>query len=183
MPRRKRPADSASTSSTADIAFLLLVFFLMTTTIISEQGLAIQLPPKTDSDPLPQHERNLFTVVINSQDNLLVEGAPNNNLDKLSEKITQFVLNDGRDSHLSDSPQKAVVSLKTDRGTTYHRYIDVYDAVKAAYYQLYSERLGITVAQVRDPSAMPSSLRICYEQLRKEVPMQISLAEPSSVKD
>ena len=180
MARKKRPAETVSTGSTADIAFLLLIFFLVTTTIISDQGLAIQLPPKTD-EPITakQHERNLFSVVLNGHDKLLVEGERREALAGLQAEIIEFVLNPGHEEHLSDSPTDAIVMLKTDRGTSYQRFISVYDEVKGAYYRIYSDALGITPAQVRDPASMPPTVRVQYESLRKRIPMRVSFAEPS----
>ena len=179
MARKKRPLETVSAGSTADIAFLLLIFFLVTTTIVTDQGLAVRLPLKVDEPPVPQHERNLFTIVINRHDNLLVEGELRSDLIGLQEEIMTFVMNKGQDKLLSDSPSSAIVSLKTDRGTTYQRYISVYDEIKGAYYRLYGQKLSITPTQVREPENMPPHLRTRYEQLRKEIPMQISLAEPS----
>ena len=181
MARKKRPAETVSVGSTADIAFLLLIFFLVTTTIVSDQGLTVQLPPKIDHPPVPQNERNVFKIVVNGYDDLLIEGKRRDNLQGLQEEIMKFILNEGSKENLSDSPQEAIVSLKTDRGTTYQRYIAIYDEIKGAYYQLYSKRLGVTSAQVREPNAMTPSLRTRYERLRKEMPMQISLAEPSDI--
>ena len=180
MARKNRPTETVSTGSTADIAFLLLIFFLVTTTIVSDRGLALQLPPKVN-EPVTseQHERNLFKIVINGYDKLLVEEEPRNDLTGLQEEIISFVLNPKRDPYLSDSPQDAIVSLKTDRGTSYQQFIAACDAIKGAYYAMYSQRLNIPVAQVRDPASMPPSVRIQYEQLRREIPMRISLAEPS----
>lgn len=168
--------------SMADIAFLLLIFFLVTTTIASDKGLAIQLPPKPDpNEPPPEvkfNERNLFKILLNSQDRMLVEGEPMEDMGQLKSMVKEFVLNEGRDPESSVSPQDAVVSFKTDRGTSYEKYIAVYDEVKGAYYEIYAERLGITPQEVRDGDFEPS-VDERYDALRKEIPMSISIAEPS----
>ena len=119
MARKKRNSPEVNAGSMADIAFLLLIFFLVTTTIATDKGLGIQLPPKPDpNDPPPDvrfNERNLFKVLINSRDQMLVEGEPMDDVDQLRGMVRDFVLNNGRDEESSDSPLDAIVSLKTDR--------------------------------------------------------------------
>lgn len=181
MARKKRSADTVNAGSTADIAFLLLIFFLVTTTIVSDKGLAVQLPPKPDQpDQVAEvNKRSVFTIVLNGQDDLLVEGERRETMEGVADEVMAFILNNGRDELSSESPQKAVVSFKTDRGTSYQQFIAVYDELKGAYYQIYADRLGLTPEQVRDIASMPPSLWSQYEQLRREIPMRISLAEPT----
>ena len=185
MARKKRNSPEVNAGSMADIAFLLLIFFLVTTTIATDKGLGIQLPPKPDpNDPPPDvrfNERNLFKVLINSRDQMLVEGEPMDDVDQLRGMVRDFVLNNGRDEESSDSPLDAIVSLKTDRGTSYDRYIQVYDELKGGYYDIYSEKLGIPEEMAREPGELEPSEKERYDALRKEIPMQISVAEPSSV--
>ena len=78
MARSKRGKTDINSSSMADIAFLLLIFFLVTTTIANDRGLSMQLPPKPDQnqDIIKIPERNNFKILINSADRLLVEGEP-----------------------------------------------------------------------------------------------------------
>ncbi len=183
MPRKKRGAGEISTGSMADIAFLLLIFFLVTTTIASDKGLAIQLPPKPDPNQPPPdvrfNERNLFKVLINSQDNMLVEGEPMDDASQLRERVKEFVLNNGRNPELSDSPGEAVVSFKTDRGTSYERYVEVLDELQGAYYEIYAERLGVDTKTIREINNAEPSLQDRYDEVKKEIPMAISIAEPS----
>ncbi|WPP53194.1 ExbD/TolR family protein [Catalinimonas niigatensis] len=184
MARKKRGAAEVNAGSMADIAFLLLIFFLVTTTIASDKGLAIRLPPKPDpNEPPPEvkfNERNIFKVLVNSSDAMLVQGEPMSDAGRLKEDVKAFVLNRGRNPNLSESPDKAVVSFKTDRGTGYEKFIEVYDELKGAYYEIYAEELGITADQVRSLEAEGEpSLQERYKELRSEIPMQISIAEPS----
>ena len=182
MARKKRNSPEVNAGSMADIAFLLLIFFLVTTTIATDKGLGIQLPPKNDEEiELKFNERNLFKVLINSQDQMLVEGEPMDNVDQLRGMVKEFVLNNGRDPESSENPDKAIVSLKTDRGTSYDKYIQVYDELKGGYYDIYSERLGIPEEMAREPGELEPSEKERYDALRSEIPMQISVAEPSSV--
>ncbi|MEM9300060.1 MAG: biopolymer transporter ExbD, partial [Bacteroidota bacterium] len=80
MARNKgRDNPEINSSSMADIAFLLLIFFLVTTTIANDRGLSLQLPPNPEdieNIDIKIPERNLFKIQINSADRLLVEGEP-----------------------------------------------------------------------------------------------------------
>ena len=93
MARRKAPEVNAG--SMADIAFLLLIFFLVTTTIETDSGLNRKLPPMEDVvDPPIIKERNIFTVVVNKYNQLLVEEKPLE-LVNLREEAVKFLDNGG----------------------------------------------------------------------------------------
>jgi biopolymer transport protein ExbD len=191
-----RSTPEIPNASMADIAFLLLTFFLMTTTVASDKGLYIQLPPPPEALPpdteIEIPERNLFKIQVNSFDRILVEGEPwTAPFRELTDKIKVFILNNGADPTSSDNPQKAIVSFKTDRGTTHKAFIDVLDAVQAAYYEIYAERAGVTVERWReinsDPNADPQTKQL-YDKGRGilpngqvEIPMALSIAEPTKV--
>jgi hypothetical protein len=144
MARRSAPEVNAG--SMADIAFLLLIFFLVTTTIETDSGLNRKLPPMEDIiDPPIIKERNIFTVVVNKNNDLLVEEKPMQ-IDELREAAVTFLDNGGgkgedacsfcqgeRDPNSSDNPEKAVISLKNDRETDYKVYIAVQNELVAAY--------------------------------------------------
>ncbi len=185
MARKKRGAAEVNAGSMADIAFLLLIFFLVTTTIASDKGLAIALPPKPDpNEPPPDikfNDRNIFKVLLNSQDLMLVEGEPMGDVGQLKERVKGFVQNNGRNPELSDNPKDAVVSFKTDRGTSYEKYIAVLDELQGAYYEMYSENLGVNVKQIREINNAEPSLKGRYDDLKKTMPMNISIAEPSKI--
>lgn len=184
-----RPTPDIPNASMADIAFLLLVFFLVTTTVANIKGLSLQLPPPPEKqiDEVPIPERNLFKVQINSFDNLLVEGDPWQGTDEeLTEKVQAFILNNGVDPTSSDNPTKAIVSYKTDRGTTHKKFIAVLDLLQKAYYNIYSERAGVTNDKWREILDDPGKFRTEYERGRgklpngnPEIPMNLSIAEPS----
>lgn len=190
MPRTTPEIPNASM---ADIAFLLLTFFLVTTTIANDRGLSLQLPPPPEAQPpedVKIKEHNMFKIQINSSDNLLVEGEPMNDVSGLKEDIKKFVLNYGKDPTSSDSPAKAVVSFKTDRGTSHKRFIEVLDIIQAAYYDIYAERAGVSNERWRELSSElsdPENQRL-YDLGRGrnadgtlEIPMAISIAEPTKV--
>ncbi len=193
MARNKRGNPEINSSSMADIAFLLLIFFLVTTTIANDKGLMIQLPPKPDdieNIDVKLKEKNLFKVYVNSFDKLLVEGEPMQDISQLREKVKEHVTNNGRNPEMSDSPKKAVVSFKTDRGTSYELYISVLNELQGAYYEMYAERVGVSVGAWRDLSTKlddPENRRL-YDKGRDVnangdvmFPMNISIAEPSKI--
>lgn len=147
MARRSAPEVNAG--SMADIAFLLLIFFLVTTTIETDSGINRKLPPIQDEqDPPPLKERNIFIVLINSNGDLLVEDEPMD-LKNLKDAAVQFLDNGGgqgdetcnycqgaKDPVSSDNPVKAVISLQNNRLTQYSDYIAVQNELVAAYNQL-----------------------------------------------
>jgi len=193
MARKQREDPQINSSSMADIAFLLLIFFLVTTTIANDRGLSLQLPP--DPDDIEQTdikipERNLFKIQINSEDKMLVEGDPfNDSTDELRRQIKEFVTNNGKDPESSDSWKEAIVSLKTDRGTTQEKFIEVLDAIQGAYYDLYAARIGVTIERWREIAndlTDPEHKRLYDEGRGKSeegllYPMNLSIAEPTKI--
>lgn len=194
MARNKgRENPEINSSSMADIAFLLLIFFLVTTTIANDKGLLIPLPP--DPEQLPPEdikipERNLFKIQVNSADKMLVEGEPfTSEVSEIKQMIKDFVNNNGADPTSSESPKKAIVSLKTDRGTTQAKFIEVLDNIQAAYYEMYADRAGVSTEQWRkiiDNLKEPDNRRLYDIGRGKEegdvkYPMNISIAEPSKI--
>lgn len=169
----------------ADIAFLLLTFFLVTTTIANDRGLSIQLPPppEKNQEEIKFQQHNLFTIQVNSSDALLVEGEPMDDVSGLKDQIKKFIMNNGADPELSDSPEKAIISYKTDRGTSHKRFVQILDIIQGAYYDLYAEQAGVTNKQFRDAASDLTSEqnKQIYEKGRKGIPMQISIAEPTKV--
>ncbi|HEY5826662.1 MAG TPA: biopolymer transporter ExbD [Cyclobacteriaceae bacterium] len=175
----KRLAPEVSTSSMADVAFLLLTFFLITTVINNDKGIPLLLPPPLTDTPLqPIHDRNLFKIQINGVDQFLVEDKQRTSLDNLRIELKEFILNNGVDESSSDSPQEAVVSIKTDRTTSYQVYLKALDEAQAAYYLIYSERVNLTPEQYRKLDLQNSKERMLYERGKKDIPMNISIAEP-----
>jgi biopolymer transport protein ExbD len=147
MKRKKSEVQEINASSMADIAFLLLIFFLVTTTIASEKGLPILLPPKREKDELTEFkmkDRNVFKVLINSRNQLLVEDEPMR-LEDLRKAAMDFIDNRGRDDKSSENPQEAAVSYKSDRGTKYSIYVRVLDEIKAAYHELRAKKLDLSL--------------------------------------
>lgn len=193
MKKKQRDTPEINSSSMADIAFLLLIFFLVTTTIANDKGLSLQLPPKPDDLEMIDvkiKEKNLFKIQINSADRIAVEGEPLTNINDLRPMIKEFVLNYGSDPASSDTPKDAIVSFKTDRGTSYDKYIQVLDEIQAAYYDMYADRVGVTNDRWREIASDltdPENRRL-YDKGRGktpegdlEFPMNISIAEPTKI--
>jgi biopolymer transport protein ExbD len=184
MARGKRGTPEVNASSMADIAFLLLIFFLVTTTIASDKGLTLRLPPKRPPDAMDEvklKDRNVFNVLVNSNNQLLVEEELMD-IKRLKEEAKKFIMNNGRDERSSESPDKAVISLKHDRGTKYEVYINVMDELKKAYNELRAEYMGITVAEYLEmENDEKKSKDPKLEEAKQKIPYQLSEAEPTNV--
>ncbi len=142
----KRSAPEVNAGSMADIAFLLLIFFLVTTTIETDSGISRKLPPIEESEEdVVIKQKNIFTVLLNGKDQLLVEDELMD-LEDLRPAADKFLDNGGdgscdycngaKDPSSSDNPDKAIISLKNDRETTYGVYISVQNELVAAYNEL-----------------------------------------------
>lgn len=178
--RKKR--TEINSSSMADIAFLLLIFFLVTTTIQTNKGLSATLPPHSDEPQEAKfHERNLYKIHINSNDRILVEESPFEGFEKLHVDVKRFILNNGEDPGLSDSPKDAIISLQMNRGTHYKRFIEVMDGLQGVYYEIYGERVGLTAAQFRSLDLRLPEQKAKYNKGRDGIPMSISIAEPNKI--
>ena len=153
MARRVLPEINAG--SMADIAFLLLIFFLVATTMEVDGGIARKLPqkqPENQPPPPKLKERNVLQIAINRNDALLVEGNQRADVKEIKQIAIDFIDNGGgegnkgvgrcdyckgaRSSSSSDHPNKAIISLKSDRGTSYGAFVGIHDAVGAAYTEL-----------------------------------------------
>jgi biopolymer transport protein ExbD len=206
---KSRTSQEVNAGSMADIAFLLLIFFLVTTTIASDKGIQNLLPPKQDPNVPPPdiklNERNIFNILVNANDQLLVENEYVDNTESLSEDIKDFLLNFGapdedavalfnglpqslksranRDSKSSDHPMSggAVVSIKTNRGTSYEKYLEVLDQVKRAYFEIYAERVGLTSDQYRALTGKNPAEKALIDRGKEGIPMAISIAEPDKI--
>ncbi len=174
MARKKKKLPEINASSMADIAFLLLIFFLVTTTMDIDKGLLVLLPPYSEEPPPESdvNKRNVLEILVNSKNMLLVEGKPRL-MSELRELTKKHVTNNGVDKTLSDSPDKAVVSLKNDRGTSYDTYITVQNELKAAYNELRNQAaLDNYGRKFDDLSGEQSNV------VKKMYPLRISEAEP-----
>ena len=208
--KKNRPVAEVSSGSMADIAFLLLIFFLVTTTIATDKGIAMLLPPKPDpNEPPPEvtkNDRNIFKILANSQDRLLVEDEPLADVTELKEMVKKFVVNFGNPDadnidvynsfpaplksyvnsggklpDSSDGPGEAIVSFKADRGTSYELYVSVLDQINGAYNEIYSERVGISSDEWRGLDRKKPADNDKYKRGRDGIPRAISIAEPTKI--
>ena len=144
--RHSKLIPEVNAGSMADIAFLLLIFFLVTATIPKDTGINRTLPKDNDTiitEPIP--ERNILRIVVNDNNNIMLEDELIN-LQDLKEAVKSFIDNNGDKScnycngiqseDASDNPKKAVVSLQTGKQTSYEQFIEVQDELTKAYYEL-----------------------------------------------
>lgn len=200
----KRAAPEVNAGSMADIAFLLLIFFLVTTTIEKDKGILRSLPPIDNSDVEPPviKQKNLFIVLLNRRDQLLVEDEEMEIKD-LRQAAIDFLDNGGdvnaagercdycqgkRDESSSDHPDKAIISLKHDRETSYGKYIEVQNELVAAYNYLRnreSQRLfnrafsDMLAEKERNQFSPDEKLNAQIQRIKDMYPMKLSEAEPT----
>lgn len=186
-----RPLPNLNTNSTADIAFLLLCYFLMTSTMGSNNGLQRRLPPMPNQEQKAQDQkvnrRNIVIVKINSQDRLFA-GSEATTVAQLKDKIKQFLTNPTNDPNLPEREMKdiagygqypvskGVISLQNDRGTSYKAYIAVQNELVKAVNELRDEFSTRTYGK---PFA-----RLTEDQqtiVKNCIPQNISEAEPKDI--
>ena len=200
MPRRKG-APEVNAGSMADIAFLLLIFFLVTTTIETDAGLDRMLPPMEPPDQdVVIKQKNIFTVNINKNGQLLVEDQLMN-LKDLRKAATAFLENgaDGscnyckgrKDQSSSDNPTKAIISLKNDRETKYSTYITVQNELVGAYNDLRNREaqrvfgrdfteMEAEYLNPETPSSIRDDLKDKVKRIQDMFPQKLSEAETTS---
>lgn len=188
MATRKMP--ELNTGSMADISFLLLTFFLLTSSINTDLGITRKLPPPLDPNtppPPPIKERNVFVVLINSRNDLMVEGKPMN-VKELKKATKEFLANPNDNPDLSEKNQKeidligeysvskGVISLQNDRGTSYNMYIAVQNELLAAINELRNElsnqKFGMDFVKLNDKM---------QDAIKDAIPVSISEAEPKDI--
>ncbi len=187
MATRKTPG--LNTSSMADISFLLLTFFLMTSSINTDTGIARRLPPPLPPDQKPPEvrERNIFTVKINSRDRLLFNGEVAG-IEALRGRAKEFLGNPNNDPNLPEKEMveipllgeypvsKGVISLQNDRGTSYDMYIQVQNELAAAISEMRNElattKFGKKYADVSEDER---------KAIDAAIPVAISEAEPTKI--
>ncbi|MEN0006607.1 MAG: biopolymer transporter ExbD [Bacteroidota bacterium] len=174
---RDRMKNEINAGSMADIAFLLLIFFLVTTTIVEDKGITVKLPPWSEDEPdiTKLKERNVYAVLVNAQNQLLVRGEPMR-IQDLKTNAKEFIDNPTNRPDLAEKPTKAIISLKNDRGTNYETYLEVYNELKAAYNELWDElcqqKFGISYSD-----DLPRAYR---KAIKEEIPFVLSEAEPTN---
>lgn len=173
---KDRMSNEINAGSMADIAFLLLIFFLVTTTIVEDKGILVQLPPYSEEPPdvLKFKTRNVYSILVNANNDLLVRGEPMK-VEDLREGIKEFILNPQRRDDLSESSQDAIVSVKHDRGTEYGIYLEVFNEVEASYNELRDQVANQKFG--KDYEFLTKEQRL---EVREVIPKKLSEAEPTS---
>jgi len=186
----KRDVQEVNAGSMADIAFLLLIFFLVTTTMDTDSGLARLLPPPVPRDvppPPPIKDRNVFTVLLNSNNQLLVEGKPMR-VEELKDATKEFMLNSNNDENLPEFKEeevpffgivnitKGVISLQNDNGTQYEAYLNVQNELQRAITELRNELARRKWGKEYDDLDEDQQ-----KALREIIPQRISEAEPKNI--
>ncbi|MBE6335841.1 MAG: biopolymer transporter ExbD [Lentimicrobiaceae bacterium] len=191
MAKQKKKVPDLTTGSMADISFLLLIFFLVTTTMDTDSGITRRLPPPVENPEMDVKvkERNIMNVMINKYDKLLVNGKPGD-LTTLKEMTKEFITPNPNDEKAPETEvkeiellgnvtlSKGVVSLKNDRGTSYLMYISVQNELARAFNERRDEMsmkyFGQHFADLTDKDKI--------EAINKAVPVRISEAEPEEIK-
>ncbi len=180
-----RKVPEVNSSSTADMAFLLLIFFLMTTTMSVDSGIQRILPPMPPEDQKEQeldiNKRNVLEVRVNQNNDLLV-GGERRDVYQLKDRVVEFFLNPYEDPTLSDKEEKEIeligkvmvsrglVSLQNDRGTNYGAYIQVQNELTRA------------LNEMRDAAAR-RYFNVSYNDLSEEQKLAINKVIPPSISE
>ncbi len=186
-----RMSPEINAGSMADIAFLLLIFFLVTTTMDIDSGILRVLPPPIDPNappPPPVRERNVLVVLVDQFDRLMVKGQIED-VKNLRARTKEFISNPNNDKtmpekrmeyieHIGDiEVSRAVISLQNDRNTSYEMYITVQNELAAAINDLRDElsrqKFGLPFSELKNEEF--------NKAVRQAVPMAISEAEPKDV--
>jgi biopolymer transport protein ExbD len=188
-----RPSGEFNAAPMADIAFLLLIFFLVATTFDVDTGIMRKLPPIPDEQQRQQQEnkqikdRNVFEVLINSSDQLLVEGE-GMDISNLRERAKEFIANPNNESDLPEMEvkevpffgqtecTKGIISLQNDRGTSYGMYLRVQNELTAAYNELHEE-----LAMRKFGKKYKELSKEKQDAIDEIYPMIISEAEPKDI--
>ena len=181
LKKKKRTEPEIPTSSMADIAFLLLIFFLVTTTIDVDTGIGMVLPPKLEEDvqPPPIRERNVLKILVNEQGQVLLEELPSA-VNLVREEVKKHVLNNGADPRYAEATDRALVSIKTARQTPYDAYIQVLDEVWMAYFEMWdAEARKLGYSNYNDYAIIMED-QVKDNAIRKMIKAAISLAEPDA---
>ena len=191
----KRKTPGINGSSSADIAFMLLIFFLITTSMDTDKGLARRLPPPVPKDQkkdeqVDVNKRNLVTVLINSSNQVLFNGEPTD-IKQLKDKVKEYFDNPYNDANKPEKVEedvdffgkvmvakKHVISLQNDRGTEYQAYISVQNELAKAYNELRDDisrkKFGKVFAELEEDQ---------QKAVQQIYPQKISEAEPKNYGD
>ncbi len=187
----KKAAPEINAGSMADIAFLLLIFFLVTTTMDVDTGITRKLPPPVENpdEDIDVKDRNVLKILVNNQDRLLIDGKPGD-ISQLKNKVIDFITvhPDNPDypevttkfiEQLNEeiTLSKGIISLKNSRGTSYDMYINVQNQLAVAFHELKDrfsmDKFGMKYDKLIDKDKI--------DAVNAAVPVAISEAEPDDI--
>ncbi len=172
MKKKRKTPPEISAGSMADIAFLLLIFFLVATQISQDKGIRVVLPEYYDGPAGKVIDRDVLNIKINKFDEVMVEGKPTT-LPDLATLIPKFVLNLEKRSDYPTSPSKAIISLQNDVNTSYDAYVYAYSIIQSSYTNM---RRDLSKSKYgKDLSELDSDQA---NEIRKALPMKVSEADP-----
>ena len=126
--KKRRLTPTISSGSMADVAFLLLLFFLVSTTIVEEQGILVRLPQWESDPPVEDYPKGwLLKILVNEEGRSMVGGVEVTQ-DQIYDKVLTFLSE--KAGHPTRTP---IISLSNDRGTPYRAYLEIYNELKRAY--------------------------------------------------
>lgn len=142
-----------------------------------DKGISVKLPPWSEEEPdiTKLKTRNVLKITVDAQNKIYVNGKETK-VEDLTARAKAFIANPEGHPDLAESPRKAIVSLKNERGTNYKEYLEAYNALKTAYYELWDE-----LSQRK--YGVPYSDDMPYNQkraIREEIPFVLSESEPTA---
>lgn len=198
MSNRETPTINAG--SMADIAFLLLIFFLVTTTLDADVGIPKMLSDKTRAGRVDVNERNVLEIAINAHNEIQLEGAQAVLLEDLKQHIVDFIdngastdqngntctwCNGNKESTSSDHPAKAVVVLESSRNSSYATYIAAHNEINSAYAKLRNDLANSlygksyhTLIKAFEKDKKNQILKAKIDNIKEKYPIHISDKEP-----
>lgn len=195
----KRDLPEINAGSMADIAFLLLIFFLVTTTMDVDSGILRKIPEKQQTPPIDVHAKNILEVNINKNNEISVDDAVIE-ITALKELALNFIDNGGgldldskpcswckgkKDPASSDHPKKAIVSISSDRAATYETYVNVLDNLNGAYSvlrnrlakEMYSVSYNELLGQLKNETKNKAPITKKIKLIREKYPLLIADSE------
>ena len=170
--RKKRKMPELNAGSMADIAFLLLIFFLVVTTIAEDKGIPVILPEYYDGPPGPVSKNIVLKILVNADNDLLVESKPTE-IELMKALVIDFVNNPRKEKDKPITSDKAIISLQNDVNTSYETYVKIYAHIHEAYLTMRNE-----MAQVQFQSDYDQLAVAQKNVILKKYPMKLSEADP-----
>ncbi len=192
MAKKKRKTPPINATSTADIAFMLLLFFLLTSSMDTDKGLARRLPPPVPKDQQTKTDvdikrRNLLVVLVNTNNQILC-GGEFIDIGQLKDKVKDFVENPNNEDNKPEKVEEDVpyfgkmmitknhiISLQNDRGTSYQAYVEVQNELARAYNELRDD-----VSRTKFGKAFMDLNEEQQKAVQTIYPQKISEAEPKN---